>query len=61
MVDEWCEAVHDENGKRHAFRIATPVADNDSEEADGNTVDELAFVGHRRGNIVGGHEDGTKH
>ena len=60
-VDERCKGIHDKNGERHAFGIGTPVADDDREQSDADTIDDLSFCRHRRSDIVGGHEYGAQH
>ena len=60
-VNERSEGIHDEDGKRHAFRIAAPVANDDGKKADAHAIDELSARCHRRRDVVGSHEDGTQH
>src|SRR5574344_3107393 len=60
-VNKRCERIHDQNGERHTFWIATPVADNDGQKTDTNSINEHTLVSHWRGNIISCHKDGTEH
>ena len=60
LVDKRNHRIHDKDSERHSLRICTEVTDQHCDDTDADTEDDASDIAHRRGHIVGSHEDGSE-